>query len=298
MKKIIWPALFAFGIALGGCIKDKDFEANKYGVSNPGGSPVGVGFPQAVNDINTSSIENVATPQTLQVALVNLLSDAPAEQDIHVTIALNPALISEYNIAHEDSLLVLPANAFSIPSMTVVIPKGQRTATFTLNILNASGNLDLTRGYALGLEIKSVQEPGITIAGNLKNILLGIAIKNQYDGIYSMRGYTLRAGFAEQTGNFSGAEMTLVTAGVTTVDFLRLQIWADGSGVGIGNPRLTVNPATNKVTITSSGGASNLPGYDSRYDPATRTFFVGFTWGAGPASRVAIDTLVFNRPRP
>lgn len=298
MNKIIIPSLFAISIALGGCIKDKDFAANRYGVNNPQGSPVGVGFPESANDINTSSIENVSTAQTLQVALVNLLSDEPAEQDIHVKLALKPSLVSDYNTATGESLQVLPANTYAITSMTALIPKGQRTATLTLQIPDAANNLDLTKGYALGLEITSVQEPGIVIAQNQKEVLIGIAIKNKYDGIYSMRGYTLRAGFPGQTGNFTGKEIGLITAGVSSVDFSKLQIWSDGSGVGIGIPRLIIDQATNKVVITSPGGASNLPGYDSRYEPATRTFYIGFTWGAGPSARVAIDTLVFNRPRP
>lgn len=297
MKKISFVLLSAVVLfAEAGCLKDKEFEDNKYGANRPEDSPVGVGFPQAPNKINASSINSVNTPQTMQIALVNLLSDEPAQQDIHVTLVSDPSLINEYNSANDPDLATMPLSGYSLSSLVVTIPKGQRTGTITLTIPNAT-QLDLTKTYAFGFKIASVQEPGITIASNLNRILVGIAIKNKYDGVYSMKGYTLRAGDAVLTGNFTDEEMELVTAGANTVDFGSLQVWANHSGVGIGNPKLDINPTTNKVTISSSGGASNLPGYDSRYDPASKTFYIGFTWGAGPASRAAIDTLTYLKPR-
>lgn len=297
MKKIFPCALLSL-MALSSCLKDKDFDAHKFGIKDPGGSPVGVGFPQSANRINTTSVENSDAAQTFQVALVNLLSDAPADKDIHVVLELNPQLIAQYNAANDPDVLELPNGSFSLPSTTVVIPAGQRTATLTLAIPNAKNQLDITKGYALGLRIKEVQEQGVVVADNQRNILVGIAIKNQYDGIYSLRGYTLRLGDAAKTGHFEGEEMPLLTVGAASVSFADQTLWADRTEISIGEPQLAIDVVTNKVNITSSGGAMNLPGYDSRYDPATRTFYLGFTWGAGPTARVAIDTMVFLRPRP
>jgi hypothetical protein len=297
MKKILPCALLAV-MALSSCLKDKDFDAHKFGIKDPEGSPVGVGFPQSANRINTTSVENSDAAQTFQVALVNLLSDIPADRDIHVVLELNTQLITQYNAANDPDVLELPNGSYSIPSTTVVIPRGERTGTLTLQIPNAKNQLDITRGYALGFRIKEVEEPGVVVADNQRNILVGIAIKNQYDGIYSLRGYTLRAGDPAKTGNFTGAQMSLITTGAAGVSFADQTLWADGVEISIGEPQLAIDVVTNKVNITSSGGAMNLPGYDSRYDPATRTFYLGFTWGAGPTSRVSIDTMVFLRPRP
>jgi len=59
---------------------------------------------------------------------------------------------------------------------------------------------------------------------------------------------------------------------------------------------LTID-GSNNVTITSAGGAYNNPGYTSVYDPGTKTFFISFTWGAGPSSRLSTDTLSYLGPR-
>ena len=164
--------------ALAGCIKDNDFEKGNYGINTPENSPVGVGFPQAPKKINNITVKNVSTPQQFQVALVNLLSDQPAEQDLHVTLALAPAIVDKYNAENNPDIELLPAAAYNIPTTEVVIPKGQRTATLTLNIPDAAANLNITKTYGLGLEISSVKETGVTIAQNFKKILIGIIIKN------------------------------------------------------------------------------------------------------------------------
>lgn len=298
MRKILIRTVFAaYWITVLSCNKDKDFDNYKYGVNDPGSSPIGVGFPQGQNKVNTTSINNVSTSQEFSIALVNLLSDEAATQDVHVTLEADPTLITAYNTNNNPDLIPLPTAAYTISTLVVTIPKGQRTGTLKLVIPSASTTLDITKGYALGFKIKSIQEPDVRIAQNFSSILVGIAIKNQFDGVYSLKGYSLRAGDAAKTGNFSGAEIGLITAGVASNTFSKLQIWADGTGVSIGEPTLTVDAVTNKVTVTSSGGAANLPGYDSRYDPATKTYFVGFTWGGGPTQRVAIDTLTYVRPR-
>lgn len=290
-----WYLLTMIGMT--SCLKDKDYENYKYGSYGAGNSKAGVGFPESENIINNISLENIGTEQEFEIALINLLSAGSASTDIIITVEQDPSLLDEYNDANDGDLVPLPDGSYEFDSMEVIIPRGERTVQMRLNFPDALNTLDLTKNYGLGLKISSVNPSGIVIAENQRRILIGINIKNQYDGIYDMRGYSLRAGDPAKTGNFSGVEMSLLTAGLHVLDFGALQNWSDLTGVAIGEPRITVNPVTNKVTITSSGGAVNLPGYDSRYDPATRTFYLGFTWGGGPASRVAIDTLQYMRTR-
>lgn len=284
-------------VGITSCLKDKDYEDHQYGSYGAGSSKTGVGFPESANAINNIALENVDTEQDFDVALVNLLSANPAATDIKVIVEPDPTLVDEYNQENDGNRLQLPDGSFEFESFELTIPKGSRTAQMQLKFPDVKNTLDLTKSYAVGLRIKSVAPSGVVIAENLRRILVGVNIKNQYDGVYSMRGYTLRAGDAAKTGFFSGQEMSLLTAGLHVLDFNDLLVWADLTGIGIGEPQLVVNPATNKVTVSSSGGAVNLPGYDSRYDPATRTFYLGFTWGAGPSSRVSIDTLEYLRPR-
>ena len=123
-----------------------------------------------------------------------------------------------------------------------------------------------------------------------------LRFKNKWDGVYEMSGSTLRAGDAARTGTFTPIEMPLATSAANEVTFGKLQVWADNSGVGIGNPVLTIN-ADNSVDVSSDGGAYNVPGSPNYYDPATKTFYLDFTWGAGPTRRRATDVLVYLRPR-
>ncbi len=52
--------------------------------------------------------------------------------------------------------------------------------------------------------------------------------------------------------------MDLVTVGGNKVQFGELQVWADNTGVGIGNPILTVNGDMVRW-MSSDGGAYNAP---------------------------------------
>jgi hypothetical protein len=161
----------------------------------------------------------------------------------------------------------------------------------------------------VGKIIKVNDYPTITpIIGNSivclgsTTVFADTSTSNKYEGVYSMKGYTLRNGFAAQTGSIPTNAMTLVTKNKNTVQFKDFQIWADSSGVAIGYPILTINPSTKAVTISSdtslygkglSVAVYNNPNYNSRYDSISKTFYISFTWNAGVTSRLVTDTLVF-----
>lgn len=111
------------------------------------------------------------------------------------------------------------------------------------------------------------------------------------DGLYKLSGRTLRAGDPTKTGIFSPIDMTLKTTGNNLLAYSDLQVWADNTGVGIGLPQLTIDPVTNFITINSVGGAMNTSVTANYYNPATKTFFLDFSWGDGPAARRAVVTL-------
>jgi hypothetical protein len=287
LKSILVVA--ASSLVLASCLKSKGLVEKLN--SDSGSIVTEIWDVNYYGDVKAISVET--TPATEQVALVTLKFYAPKSNkpagDITAHLVRNDA------IALAQGLVIPPSNGISVPNaIDVVIPKatGEATLTVTVN----KNNLDLTKTYGLGFDLQSVSE-GV-VSQLAKEIVVQIGLKNAYDGIYSGKGYTLRAGDNVLTGNFSGYTVGLVTAGVYVNDFDRAQVWGDGqTGVAIGNPRVTVDPTTNNVTITSSGGASNYPGYPSRYDPTTKTFYLGFTWGAGPSSRAAFDTLKYTGPR-
>lgn len=257
------------------CNKDKDFDAGKYGLKDPGGSPVGVGFPQSSNAVNVTGINLLNTNQTLELALVNLLSDEPAEQDIHVVLQLAPNLVTAYNAANNPDLEVLPQGAYSIPSLTVTIPRGQRTGTLRVNIPDAT-MLDASSRFGIGFTIASVQEQGVRVAENMRNVLFALTVRNAYEGRYEivvdLSGHPSASGHYEETGTFTTIDGNTVDAPLAVA-----QIFAASSRLSI-----RVN-ADNSLTLNSNATSINplVPG-TNYYDPATRTFHFNYTWGAGP----------------
>jgi hypothetical protein len=243
--------------------------------------------------------------------VVDIRRDAPNETELNksltVTVKEDPSLISAFNIANSSDLVALPsanytvdpANPRSGSDYTITFQPGEFAKWLRITIPNAAA-LDLSKRYALGFTmVVAVTGADGRVSFENRSTVVEIGLKNKWDGVYKLSGYTLRDGDAVKTGNFAPIEMQLITTSPNSVSYGALQIWADGTGVGIGNPQLSINESTtpNPVTVTSSGGAVNIPGPSNIYNPATKTFSLDFTWGAGIASRRATVTLEYLRPR-
>ncbi len=188
---------------------------------------------------------------------------------------------------------VLPTSDYTITATQVTIPAGQQYVTFKVNF---KGNLiDFTQNnWVLGVKITSAS--GAIVASNLNVAILALTLQSVYEGDYSDDGFTLRAGDPVLSGFFKGYDEQMGTVSATTVGYTIL--WAtDVPAGGVAPVFLTVNPATNKVTITSGSNATlaNAAGYDSRYDPATKKFYISITWST-PGTRATTDTLTYKGP--
>ena len=311
MKSYMKPALFlllASSLSVTSCLKDKDFDDGAIqSLRSRGDQRVVEMSLTATSNVNYLNIALDATPRdtTFNLIPVTLASASPAPEDIKVTVVPNTALIADYNAKNGTAHDVAPANLYTIdnPAATgggyiVTIPKGSNTGFLRIKL---RPDTYLGFDYALGFQISKIEPSSYLISSNLGNGVVAIGIKNQWDGIYSIKGYALRAGDPALTGWFTDREMPLVTSGATSVTFGTLALWGDGNSlISIGNPKLDINTAVgppHPVTITSPGGGMNAPGYNSRYVPSEKTFYISFTWGAGPAARLAIDTLTYDRPR-
>jgi hypothetical protein len=284
-------------ISLGGCLKK-----NEMNIDPETASSVVTLAPTGSNKATTAStfqryysdfgVVNQGDHASFNLN-VEYSGGATAGSDITVNIALDTAALSKYNAQDDMTYVVPPASTMHIPS-SVVIKKGTQLSQNKVTI-DINADFDFGAAYALPIKITSVSS-GI-ISTNLGTSIYSFGVRNKYDGHYSMKGYTLRAGDAVKTGNFTNSDgINLLTGGASIVQFEDLQVWADQTGVGIDYPVLTVN-GDNTVTIYSAGGGKNAPGYPSRYDPATKTFYISFTWGGGPTSRLATDTLVYLKGR-
>lgn len=232
------------------------------------------------------STDTTGVEVALSVASITLGSNVTA------TVAVDNAGANAYIADHAGSHL-LPSTLYTIPNPVVTVKAGQQFAK--LKILFKGDQIDFDQGYVLGLKITSAN--GAQVPSNLNSAILLLTLQSIYEGNYDYKGYALRLGDNQLTGNFSGASAPLGTVSKYAVSFSPL--WGDGKGfiAGIDGTFLTVDPATNKVTAasTTNGTLHSDPGYNSHYDPATKTFYVSFSWNT-PGARQSIDTLKYSGP--
>ncbi len=308
MKKII--NTFILGVTVWGlssCLKDKNVNLS------PDGSPAVVEFSTSGGDGNVADLP-VATragytlytraysvgANNVVPVVINYTGGEAAPEDITVNLGVNTAALTAYNNATTPAgtLVALPAANYTLPA-TVVIPKGARKAVANVIFNNSTfTTADFGRSYVLPIAITGASN-NVQVSCNYGTVLYQLGTKNTYDGVYTMKGFILRENDAVLSGNFRNISRSLVTTGPNSVTFS--QVWKDGSAVGgIDGTTITVNPTTNKVTMSSTANPAlvNLPSYDNRYDPATKTFYISFYWGSGPNNRATTDTLVYTGTRP
>lgn len=286
------PALCVIGLT--SCLKNKneqpDFSAATPIVEIPVASPVGDG---SVNSL-TASVE-IKADLSDYIFYVNYAAPAANDRDIRVTFTLDTTQLDVYNTAQDAELVPIPSDFYSMP-MTVTIPAGQRKVAIPMKISSTKLLTHPDTQYALGLKITDAS--GVVISKNFGAIVLKIGVKNSYDGVYAIKGYVFREGDATRTGYYKGKTTDFVTTGLRSNSFSIF--FADGGGVGGVAPLIaTLDPVTNKVTM-SSGAAStlkNTPGYDNRYDPATRTYYLSYMWGLAGSTRNTTDTLTYSAAR-
>ncbi|MFD2285441.1 DUF1735 domain-containing protein [Pedobacter petrophilus] len=282
-------------ISLSSCLKNKneqpDFSATTPVVEIPVGSPVGDG---SVNSLTTSLIQQDAPSDYL--FYINYAASTTKPTDIKVTLSIDPSALATYNAAHasDPALTIVPGNAFTMP-VSITIPANTRRVQVPVKFISTL--LDPAISYGLPVTIKDAS--GEVISKKFGSVVIKVAVRNKYDGKYSLKGYVFREGdTGGLTGFYKGLSKDLPSNGANAVNFA--QIWADGGGAGgIDGLTINVNPTTNKVTMKSTAnlGLANDPAYDNRYDPATKTFYLSFKWGASPVSRAATDTLTYVSPR-
>lgn len=294
-SKILTFSLISIGLS--SCLKDDNIKNQQYGFINANTKKI-IEIPLALGSV-AIPLKNVDT--TINLLEARLASQDVSSEDVTVALSLDSSvkIIENYNTIHETELEQLPTSLYSLISgYTLTIPKGSRTGNLQIKV-NTS-NFDLEKSYALGLYLKSVNQNGYILSGNFDTIVVKVSAKNKYDGVYTNNGYSLRAGDAVLTGFFKNSKRNLITAGANSLIYEPL--WGDGKGAvgGIGGTTITVNPITNKVTMSSTANPAlvNLPSYDNRYDPATKTFYLSYYWGNGPTHRAKTDTLIYSSPRP
>jgi hypothetical protein len=177
----------------------------------------GVAFPQASSSPIIVGITGQAAPLTVTGPFITLEADRPASSDVHIKLAFDDALVTAAG------LTPLPAGSYSVNTLDITIPAGKSFYDQLKVTVNNTNTLDPNISYGIGFKIVSV-DGGYVIANNSKSVVLGFAIKNKYDGIYTLRGHHNRTPYTFPYET----EIHMITKGPNEVYFF----WPDVNSVG------------------------------------------------------------------
>jgi hypothetical protein len=269
----------------------------------------------AYNNSNNDTVVNF-----LPVELSN--GDAPASQDIHVTITNVDSLVDNVNTANANagsgiSDYTVPTSV-TIVNPVVTIPKGSYQGFLQIKFKPSD---IIGQDVAFGFRITSIQEAGYTISGNLHDGVVAIVIKNKYDGNYGgvmwaagWAAYNAADGVSNTFPNSAG--LGLYTVGANSVQFNtsgggNLEPFFNPAGAlnvfGAATPLfsfdLNSNALLSVVNSTPDDGRGRKFQMDpavttSRYDPATKTMYLAYLmFQNGRPTQYIKDTLTYTGPR-
>ena len=316
MKNIfVKISVLALVVGLSSCLKDDDYALDPGGVKNvvefldPSvpASPAGSIYPV----YSTSYTLSPSAVYEIEVSYSGPEDAAP--QNIDVQLGVDPIALEEYNTQMTQGLYggsplggtvyeLMPAELYDLGAETLTIPKGQKKASLSITVY--PDQFDFSKDYALPLRIVSASHGALS--AHFSVALLKIGVRNIYDGIYEIVGGSITRNSATGPdlslgGNYvEGLTLDLITLSSNSLAID--PVWKDGSGIGgIDGTSITIDPATNLVTMKSSTNPAlkNTPATVNAYDPDTKTFTLNFDWGAAPNTRIIADhKLEYVGPRP
>lgn len=254
---------------------------------NPTAGKSYIGFPNGLEQ--NLYFDPFTTVKAIDVFAMKKDAASPAELQKSQTIVLTPlpAAIDKYNQDNDTEYELLPKSLYTISAAGVTaaadgklsfnFAPGDFQKYFTIKL--DGSKWDLSIKYAVAYKITSAGSLSIHAASK-DTLYAFFAIKNKYDGEY------------HSTGNFDhpndandraiDRDKTLTTAGPTAVS-------TELADLG-GSMTLTINEATNNVTVTGNVSATQpleaVPGLTNTYDPATKTFHLNYRYLGGGGYRV------------
>jgi hypothetical protein len=265
---------------LASCLKDKvgdywvDGVAGKMYATVPSYTLQNLALQPVAGDVNFSFLVNIAT-------------DALPTEDITLTLAVDPASVTQYNADHAKSFKTFPN--VQVLTTTIVIAKGTRNATAKAKVWGAEA-LNACDNFMTAITIMSAKTASgkdVTIAGNMKSYLLSLPIANPYAGDYLMvQGYRIRPGNPTEFVAANTIE-TFKTVNCSTV-----------SKVGFGNYTtysISIEVTANTVVV---GGVTCFKVNATPFDPATGNSVGGMwdTWTGDPTLVPADKTINYYNP--
>jgi len=288
---------------LTGCLKDKDFDNYKYGLTSQ--SSRAIGFIAAPSSPIVIGITGQPGTVTVAGPLITINGTAQAAS-AKTTIVLE----EDASLVTAANLTPLPPGTYSINTKNPSIEPGDSLNSGLRISVDNSDLLDPNITYGVGYRIQSVDQ-GFGISKNMSTIVIGFAIKNKYDGVYMLRGYHNRVPYTFPYET----EMELRTVAPNAVAFFFVDQNSYGHPIGVGAnnslswygadiaPVIEFDLTSNLVTNVYNGSAATpitmFTGAGSRvgkFNPADRSIIVDWNYNGNPL-RAFFDDLEFLRDR-
>ncbi|GAB3011416.1 hypothetical protein GCM10027051_12240 [Niabella terrae] len=248
------------------------------------------------------------------------VSNAGVNQTVKATIVINSDSLDAYNEANETNFSALPDSIYTLVTgkgveevadgiYEITFQPGVTAVPFTVNVNGSKWDLSQTYGFYFVLQ----DAGGKTVKYGTAETMAAIAITNQYDGYYIMKGHHNRSPYDFEYE----VEMLMATVGINKVAFYWPEAGSVGHPIGVGEgevswygasiaPIIEFDVETNKITnvynaagdpvislytdATGPGAMSNL------YDPETQTIYVSWMYNNNP-QRAFFDELKFSHSR-
>ena len=220
--------------------------------------------------VNVASVNLPTTAVTGTLAVDNAwLDQYNAKQDAAVKQAQADYLAADTSHTVNDNdypsdyepYLLMPDSVYSIPSLAFNISAGHREDSVPI-LINTS-KLDLTHQYIIPLTIASASLP----ISNWNHLLINVGTKNQWEGNYLYTATTSLGDSKDKPAKMTTVGQYSVT--MNLIDYYSNQVV------------FTVDPATNKVTVSMTSLLPIATDPSSNWDPATKTFHVIWTSNGG-----------------
>ncbi len=300
--KLLFVAIFST-LLLSSCLKSKD----QFGFAADKGSIVSEIFDRSYyGDLKVIALD--ATPPSETFELIEVKMYAPRTNkpanDITATLVLKNSLVTA------NGLTILPTNAYTIPSLTVTIPKNGGVVSVPMTLNKALLNLSLV--YGIAFELTTVSEGVISDLAH--EITIALIIKNAYHADYNVTGFFFHPSAPRGISGVKG--MSTVGAARVQAQVGDLGGWnfqMDISGAtlsnwGSANGATPPAPPASGFFSADNPGAIGYPGpefpgtapyvqstYNNTYNPATKTFFFHYGYGGGSTSPNGWTRNVYER---
>ena len=269
MKKLLFLLIAVSALSLQSCLKGRDM------VLNPDAVPAVVEFgnPAVLTSANTDSFRlftvsyDIIPNADLTVPVV-YTGPNPAPKDIPVNVEVDAEWLEKYNTIKEADMSLLPENIYKF-SNSVTIKSGEKSANIDISL--KIDQMSLTEAFILPLKITNAS--GETLSKYFSRILIRVAPKNAYDGLYSYKTSAATA----LVPNANKSNVPLETVSATRVATNLLYTYSNII-------TYEIDPSTNKATVVSVDPSIGTPVTDpsSHWDPATKVLYV--KWVAGTRS--------------